>query len=180
MFPTRTEPPPSPETVSLLSGVIAISPLVELGVPAPKVSRQLVKTVSSVIPNFPFNPPLPPEVCHFRPYHVLLLLNAGLVQRVSRDPAVVASFAADPLLKTRASAQAMWEMLAQVRLGYFASAMLRPYLLNFGTSGRGDAGSRLAALAGGSSGGFYRLTAYQSTVSDLLGNAVHHAMGHGK
>ncbi|KAI0719289.1 lysophospholipase [Cerioporus squamosus] len=94
VFPTRTGPPPSPETVALLSGVIAISPLVELGVPAPKVARQLVKTMSSVIPTFPFNPPLPPE-------------------RVSRDPAVVASFAVDPLLKTRAAAQAMWEMLIQ-------------------------------------------------------------------
>ncbi|TFK87461.1 lysophospholipase [Polyporus arcularius HHB13444] len=94
VFPTRTEPPPSPQTVALLSGVIAISPLVELGTPAPRIARQLVKTVSSVIPTFPFYPPLPPE-------------------RVSRDPEVVASFAVDPLLKTRAGAQAMYEMLIQ-------------------------------------------------------------------
>ncbi|RPD60088.1 lysophospholipase [Lentinus tigrinus ALCF2SS1-6] len=119
VFPTRTEAPPSPETIALLNGVIAISPLVELGVPAPKAARQLVKTVSAVAPTFSFNPPLPPE-------------------RVSRDPAVVASFAVDPLLKTRAAAQAMYEMLIQgeemLEAGWKRWPKTLPFIMLWGTA----------------------------------------------
>ncbi|CAL1711442.1 unnamed protein product [Somion occarium] len=58
-FPTRTEPPPSQNTVKLLRGVIASSPLIRQTTPAPKVMRWAGGKLANLFPfkTFPADVP---------------------------------------------------------------------------------------------------------------------------
>lgn len=66
-FPTRTSEPPSKSTVSLLSGVIASSPLVILTKPIPTPIRWLGAKVGGVLPYYRVKAEVFPEVSHTRP-----------------------------------------------------------------------------------------------------------------
>ena len=62
-FATRASAPPAKETVSLLSGVIATSPLLHQTFPASKILRFLGGKASAVLPNLLIDAPIPLEVC---------------------------------------------------------------------------------------------------------------------
>lgn len=61
-FPTRPHAPPSPDTVALVSGIIAQGPLVHLTYPAAKVLRLIARGLGKVAPSTPFPAPMPAEV----------------------------------------------------------------------------------------------------------------------
>ncbi|KAI0649103.1 lysophospholipase [Trametes meyenii] len=94
VFPTRLAGPPSPETVSMLSGVIAVSPLVGLTHRPPEVAKLLVRVVSAVWPTCPFPAGQPPE-------------------RFSRDPKIVEGLAKDPLRRPNGTALGLRDMILQ-------------------------------------------------------------------
>ena len=60
-FGTRTSPPPEPETLALLSGVIASSPLLLQTHPASKLLRYIGGKVSVLFPHLLFDAPIPVE-----------------------------------------------------------------------------------------------------------------------
>ncbi len=51
---TRTEPPPSPETVDMVSGVITNAPLFELTEPIPVWLKVIATAIAALFPNLPF------------------------------------------------------------------------------------------------------------------------------
>jgi len=57
-FVTRTTGPPSPDTVKLLSGVIASSPLLILSTPTPSFQRWLGRKARPLLPNLPISTPM--------------------------------------------------------------------------------------------------------------------------
>ncbi|KAI0341093.1 lysophospholipase [Trametopsis cervina] len=58
-FATRTEVPPTKETVALLSGVIASSPLIEVGSRKPSpFFRGIVDIAAKIFPHFPIDTPI--------------------------------------------------------------------------------------------------------------------------
>ena len=61
-FPTQARPPPSKETVEMLSGVIGMSPLILQTTPVSKLLRKAGAAVSTIAPWFPFPAVVPPEV----------------------------------------------------------------------------------------------------------------------
>ncbi|KAJ8463959.1 hypothetical protein ONZ51_g9919 [Trametes cubensis] len=93
-FPTRQHPPPAPETVSMLSGVISQGPLVHLTYQPAKVSRYLLHGVAKIAPLLPFPAPMPAE-------------------RFSRDPKVVEALKNDTLRMDRGTARGLDNMLTQ-------------------------------------------------------------------
>ena len=54
--------PPTPETLSMVSGIISQGPLVHLTYPAAKVLRLIAAGLSRVAPGLPFPAPMPEEV----------------------------------------------------------------------------------------------------------------------
>ncbi|KAI8969876.1 lysophospholipase [Trametes punicea] len=93
-FPTRLHPPPTPETVSMVSGIIAQGPLVHLTYPPAKPVRYLVRGLSKIMPNLPIPAPMPEE-------------------RFSRNPAVVEAAKKDTLRMARGTARGLDSMLTQ-------------------------------------------------------------------
>ena len=61
-FGTRTSAPPEKETVSLLSGVIASSPLIHQTFPASKILRYIGGKASAVLPGLLIDAPVAVEV----------------------------------------------------------------------------------------------------------------------
>lgn len=70
-FATREDAPPAKESVALLSGVIASSPLLTLTHPSSKILRFLGWLVSVVVPSLVIPAPVNPDV---RTYRFLLLI----------------------------------------------------------------------------------------------------------
>ncbi|KDQ50893.1 hypothetical protein JAAARDRAFT_41682 [Jaapia argillacea MUCL 33604] len=91
-FPTRTTPPPSPSTISLLSGVIATSPLLLQTTPASKVLRWVGGKASSFAPYMT----IPAEVD---------------ATELSHDPEIVKEAQTDPLIKYIGSLRGLSDML---------------------------------------------------------------------
>ncbi|KAK7691823.1 hypothetical protein QCA50_005227 [Cerrena zonata] len=92
-FPTRTEPPPSPETVKLLHGVIASSPLIRQTYPAPKVMRWAGGKMSHVLPWKTFPADVPAE-------------------HLSRNPAANEANQKDPFIKRFGTLKGLNDMLS--------------------------------------------------------------------
>ncbi|RDX42361.1 lysophospholipase [Lentinus brumalis] len=91
---TRTEPPPSPETVDMVSGVITNAPLFELTEPIPVWLKVIATAIAALFPNLPF--------------------PARMVEdRFSRDPAVVQALLADPLRKHYGRSRGLVDMMDQ-------------------------------------------------------------------
>jgi acylglycerol lipase len=62
-FATRTAAPPAKETISLLSGVIASSPLVRVADNQPSpFMRAVLKIVAKLCPKMPVNTPIQDDV----------------------------------------------------------------------------------------------------------------------
>ncbi|KAI0919099.1 hypothetical protein AcW1_003438 [Taiwanofungus camphoratus] len=91
-FPTRVESPPSKEAVSMISGVIASSPLLLQTFPASKLLRWVGEKAAFVLPWMPF----PAEV------HA---------ENLSHDPAVNDAVSKDPLFKERGTLRGLADML---------------------------------------------------------------------
>ncbi|CDO74696.1 hypothetical protein BN946_scf184847.g4 [Trametes cinnabarina] len=92
-FATRPSPPPAQETVKLLSGVIATSPLLLQTYPAPKLLRYIGGKASALLPN--------------------LLVDAPVaVEDLSHDPAAHAAAADDPLMMQKGSLKGLNDMLS--------------------------------------------------------------------
>ncbi|KAL7284407.1 hypothetical protein ACG7TL_001697 [Trametes sanguinea] len=94
-FATRSRSPPAKDSVALLSGVIASSPLVLQHVSTSKPLRFLVDQLSRILPNLPFDASLPN-------------------QYLSRDPEVIAALEADPLVMQKGSLKCLSDMLNAV------------------------------------------------------------------
>ncbi|KAI6145529.1 alpha beta-hydrolase [Pisolithus tinctorius] len=92
-FPTRETPPPSPETVSSLAGVIASSPLILQTKPAAKAARWIGGKASRISPSFT----IPAAVNH--------------KQDISHDDAVNEAYLKDPLVKQMGSLKGISDML---------------------------------------------------------------------
>ncbi|KAH9889377.1 lysophospholipase [Cubamyces lactineus] len=60
-FPTRPTPPPALETLALVSGVISSSPLILQTHPASRILRYVGGKTSLLLPNLPFDAPVPVE-----------------------------------------------------------------------------------------------------------------------
>ncbi|KAI8978320.1 lysophospholipase [Trametes punicea] len=91
-FATRTVPPPAPETVKMLAGVIASSPLLLQTFPVLRVLRYVGKIASAIVPNLPYPASIP-------------------VEDLSHDPAVWEAVAKDPWIIHRGSAKGLHDML---------------------------------------------------------------------
>jgi acylglycerol lipase len=57
-FPTRSNPPPEPSTVSLLRGIISTSPLIQQTTPVSKFSRCAGSIVASIAPDLVISAPV--------------------------------------------------------------------------------------------------------------------------
>ncbi|KAI0353759.1 lysophospholipase [Trametes cingulata] len=93
-FATRSGPPPKPEAITLVSGIIAQAPLVHLRYPVPKVLRHIVHALGNVLPWWPIPASLP-------------------LERFSRDPHVVQSLQVDPLRRAHGTARGLHDMITQ-------------------------------------------------------------------
>ncbi|KAL1949729.1 hypothetical protein VTO73DRAFT_8610 [Trametes versicolor] len=118
-FPTRPHAPPTPDTVALVSGIIAQGPLVHLTYPAAKVLRLIAKGLAKVAPSTPFPAPMPAE-------------------RFSRNPAVVEALEKDTLRMPRGTARGLDNMLTQgeelLDEGYKRWPKELPLLMAWGTA----------------------------------------------
>ncbi|KAI0076518.1 lysophospholipase [Panus rudis PR-1116 ss-1] len=92
-FPTRTAPPPSPETVKLLRGVIASSPLIQLPTPKPKWLRWTGAKLATLAPYTQFPADVPAE-------------------HLSRNPAANEANLKDPLIKRVGTLRGLDDMLS--------------------------------------------------------------------
>ncbi|KAI0629458.1 lysophospholipase [Trametes polyzona] len=92
-FGTRTSPPPEPETLALLSGVIASSPLLLQTHPAPKLLRYIGGKVSVLFPHLLFDAPIP-------------------VEDLSHDTAANEANANDPWIIQKGSLRGLRDMLS--------------------------------------------------------------------
>lgn len=61
-FATRTIAPPASESVKLLSGVIASSPLIRLTTPQPVILRWIGRKLANIFPYLSFPADVPAEV----------------------------------------------------------------------------------------------------------------------
>ncbi|KZT05425.1 lysophospholipase [Laetiporus sulphureus 93-53] len=91
-FPTQTEPPPSKDTVEMLSGVIASSPLILQTTPPPRLLRKVGGAAALVVPWMPFPAKVPPE-------------------DLSHDPVVNNAIGSDPLIKEYGTLRGLADML---------------------------------------------------------------------
>jgi len=91
-FVTREQPPPSPDTVQLLSGVILSSPFLAQTNPAPKLLRWLGEKAALVLPNLLYPAPLDDN-------------------DLSHDPAINQAAGKDPMLKKKGSLRGLADML---------------------------------------------------------------------
>ncbi|OCH83926.1 lysophospholipase [Obba rivulosa] len=92
-FPTRTQQPPSKETVELLSGVIATSPLLLQTHPVSKLLRWVGGTARFVAPAMTTDAPV-------------------AFEDLSHDTAVNEDYAKDPLVMQKGSLQGLHDMLS--------------------------------------------------------------------
>ncbi|KAI0663986.1 lysophospholipase [Cubamyces menziesii] len=92
-FPTRPTPPPALETLALLSGVIASSPLLLQTNPASKILRYVGGKASLLLPNFLFDAPVP-------------------VEDLSHDAAANEANAKDPWIIQKGSLRGLRDMLS--------------------------------------------------------------------
>ncbi|KAI0706362.1 alpha beta-hydrolase [Earliella scabrosa] len=111
--------PPTPETLSMVSGIISQGPLVHLTYPAAKVLRLIAAGLSRVAPGLPFPAPMPEE-------------------RFSHDPAVNERLANDPLRRPRGTVLGLHNMLTQgeelLDAGYERWPKDLPLLMTWGTA----------------------------------------------
>ncbi|KAI0753182.1 lysophospholipase [Daedaleopsis nitida] len=91
-IPTRTSSPPGKDTISLVSGVIAISPLLLLTHPTSRILRFLAKITSSIFPTVVVPAPVDSKT-------------------LSHDKAVVEAHARDPLCPQKGSVKGIHDML---------------------------------------------------------------------
>ncbi|CCM03934.1 uncharacterized protein FIBRA_06086 [Fibroporia radiculosa] len=102
-FSTQAQPPPSSETIKLLSGVIASSPLLLQTVPASKLLRKAGGMAATIIPWLPFPARVPAED----------LSHDAIVNRASE---------LDPLIKSYGTFRGLTDMLERgenlLRSGY--------------------------------------------------------------
>ncbi|PCH36597.1 lysophospholipase [Wolfiporia cocos MD-104 SS10] len=91
-FPTQSRPPPSTETVEMLSGVVSSSPLIILVNQPAKLLRGLGGYAAKIIPWVPFPAKVSPE-------------------DLSHDPAVNNAVDPDPLIKSHATFRQLGDML---------------------------------------------------------------------
>ncbi|EMD32944.1 hypothetical protein CERSUDRAFT_160986 [Gelatoporia subvermispora B] len=120
-FPTRTQPPPSEETVKLLSGVIASSPLLLQTFPASKVLRWAGGKARFIAPTMTIAAPVP-------------------VEDLSHNQVANEAVAKDPLIVQKGSLQGLHDMLSggeQVLANDFQHwPRLLPVLIVHGTADR--------------------------------------------
>ncbi|KAI0363890.1 lysophospholipase [Pilatotrama ljubarskyi] len=118
-FPTRPQAPPTPETVSMISGIIAQGPLVHLTYPVAKVVRYVARGISKIAPSLPVPAPMPAE-------------------RFSRDPAVVEALEKDTLRMPRGTVRGLDNMISQgeelLNEGYKRWPKDLPLLMTWGTA----------------------------------------------
>ncbi|OSC97319.1 lysophospholipase [Trametes coccinea BRFM310] len=91
-FATRPSPPPAPESVQMLAGVIASSPLLLQTHPAPKILRYIGGKASSLLPHLLIDAPVP-------------------VEHLSHDPQAQKAAANDPLMLQKGSLRGLSDML---------------------------------------------------------------------
>ncbi|KAL7277718.1 LOW QUALITY PROTEIN: hypothetical protein ACG7TL_008654 [Trametes sanguinea] len=94
-FATRPSPPPAPESVQMLAGVIASSPLLLQTHPAPKILRYIGGKASSLLPHLLIDAPVP-------------------VEHLSHDPQAQKAAANDPLMLQKGSLRGLSDMLGGV------------------------------------------------------------------
>ena len=111
--------PPTPETLSMVSGIISQGPRVHLTYPAAKVLRLIAAGLIRVAPGLPFPAPMPEEVRLFPLASIcpeaLMTGRGRCAQRFSHDPAVNERLANDPLRRPRGTVLGLHNMLTQVR-----------------------------------------------------------------
>ncbi|KAH9903032.1 lysophospholipase [Cubamyces lactineus] len=93
-YPTRKSSPPSAEAVSLIAGVIGVSPLLTLVYPPSQLTKHAVRMMSAVWPNCP--------VPAMQPY-----------ERFSRDIEVQKALSEDPLRRPHGTALGLYDMVTQ-------------------------------------------------------------------
>ncbi|KAF8627609.1 hypothetical protein AX15_004315 [Amanita polypyramis BW_CC] len=96
-FATQTESSPHYIKVSLLSGIVAMSPLIHLTKPAAKPMRAVGGFLSKIVPNANFPADVDPKA-------------------VSRDPKVVEEYINDPMVQPRGTLRGLNDMLTQGEL----------------------------------------------------------------
>ena len=118
-FPTRTQPPPSPETVKLFHGVIASSPLIRQAFPAPKIMRWAGGKMSNLLPWKAFPADVPAEVClRFLLHPRFISLTLWYLKHLSRNPAANEANLKDPFIKRHGTLRGLDDMLSGVSLAY--------------------------------------------------------------
>ncbi|KAI0308462.1 Alpha/Beta hydrolase protein, partial [Amylostereum chailletii] len=95
-FATRTESPPDKETVAMLSGVIASSPLVHITKPPPSALVRLLTMVGKVFPNTVLSTPVQDK-------------------ELSHDPTIGEDSLKDPWIKGIGTIRGLTDMLNRVR-----------------------------------------------------------------
>ncbi|KAI0331908.1 lysophospholipase [Cubamyces sp. BRFM 1775] len=93
-YPTRKFSQPSTEAVSLVAGVISVSPLVGLAHPPSRLARHAVRAMTAIWPYCPI-PALQPS------------------EKFSRDPEVQKSLSEDPLRRPNGTALGLYDMVTQ-------------------------------------------------------------------
>lgn len=119
-FPTRTPPQwphPSPESISLLSGVIATSPLLIITHPPSSIKRWLGGKLASVSPRTTI-PAVVNGAVSPLPFPLFIVVRLMARQDLSRDPQVGELCAADPLIRQVGSLRGMSDMLSGVRTSF--------------------------------------------------------------
>ncbi|KAI0753189.1 lysophospholipase [Daedaleopsis nitida] len=92
-FGTRTSAPPAKETLSMLSGIIAASPLVLQTTPAPKIKRYVGGKLSVLLPSFLIHAPIP-------------------IEDLSHDPVANHANSEDPWIIQKGSLKGLHDMLS--------------------------------------------------------------------
>ncbi|KAI0759681.1 lysophospholipase [Trametes elegans] len=155
-FATRTEPPPTPETVSLVSGIISQGPLVHLTYPVSKVGRALLRGVSKVAPSFPMSAPMP-------------------AKRFSRNPAVVEALEKDTLRMNRGTVRGLDNMISQgeqlLDEGYKNWPKDLPLLMSWGTADEVNCPKAGVAFYNKLETNDKKLLEYEGILHDLLHEA---------
>lgn len=114
-FATRTEAPPSKDTVALLSGVIASSPLVQIDNNKPGPFMNLVlKFCAKYFPTMPVDTPVQDKVSALSATRSHKDAIDDVMQALSHDPAVGPSLLKDPWIKPLGTMQGIGDMLGRV------------------------------------------------------------------
>ncbi|PIL32215.1 hypothetical protein GSI_05460 [Ganoderma sinense ZZ0214-1] len=118
-FGALSGPPPSPETVAKVSGIIAQCPLVRLTYPNGKITTTVVNMLSKVSPYFQVPAPMPEN-------------------RFSHDPAVKEALLNDPLRMPKGTVRGLHDMLTQgeelLQKGYKRWPSNLPMITTWGTA----------------------------------------------